>query len=347
MPADLRDADAREFPQVLQSFLSTMPTKIAINGFGRIGRLALRRILDKYPQLEVVAINDLANKQALLKVFKNDPVYGSYHKEVKASFFAEKNPAKLPWRKLGVDIVLECTGFFTDKKGASQHLEAGAKKVIISASSKSVSVPTIVLGANEKAYRRSDKIISMASCTTNAVCPVVKVLDNAFGIKNGFINTIHSYTVSQNKIYKNWQNRKASELSIIPAETGAVKTVEKCLPQLKGKLNGLALRVPTAAVSIVDFTVELKKPAPAQKINDILEKASQTKEMRGILKVSNKQSMSRDYLGSSYSSIVASDLTESFSHLAKVMIWYDNEFGYACRLADFTAFVADGKTSRP
>ena len=318
-----------------------MSTNIAINGFGRIGRLALRRILDKYPQLEVVAINDLKSKQALLKVFKNDPVYGSYNKKVSASFFAEKNPVKLPWKKLGVDIVLECTGFFTDKQGASQHLKAGAKKVIISASSKTASVPTIVLGTNEKRYRRSDEIISMASCTTNAVCPVAKVLDNAFGIKNGFINTVHSYTAGQNKVYKNWQNKKASELSIIPASTGAVKTVEKCLPLLKGKLDGLALRVPTASVSIVDFTVELKKPASAENINNILEKASQTKEMRGILKVSNKQSMSRDYLGSSYSAIVAMNLTESFNHLAKVMIWYDNEFGYACRLADFTAFLAN------
>lgn len=318
-----------------------MPTKVAINGFGRIGQLTYKRILDKHRGLKVVAINDLRNEKHLRRIFKHDPIYGVYNKQVRASFFKEKDPAKLPWKKLGVALVLESTGFFTDKQGAARHLNAGARKVIISASSKSKGVPVYVLGANEKSHNpKKDNIVAMGSCTTNAVCPVAKVLDKAFGIKKGFINTVHSYTVAQNKVYGNWQSMKAADLSIIPAPTGATKTVERCLPNLKGKLNGLALRVPTATVSIVELAVLLKKPAAAQKINLVLKKASQSKELKGILKVEEKQLVSRDYRGNSFSSIVAAGLTQSFGDFARVFIWYDNEYGYVCRLAEFAEYIS-------
>ncbi|NQU82774.1 MAG: type I glyceraldehyde-3-phosphate dehydrogenase [Parcubacteria group bacterium] len=317
-----------------------MPTKIAINGFGRIGQLTLKRILDKHPNLQVVGVNDLRDKNSLLKDFSNDPIYGQYNKKVEARFFTEKDPSKLPWKELEVDIVLECTGLFRDKQGAEKHLKAGAKKVIISASSKSETIPTFVLGVNTEKSHQNENIISMASCTTNAVCPVAKVLDKHFGIKNGFINTIHSYTVSQNKVYPNWQKQKSVDLSIIPATTGATKSVEKCLPQLKGKLNGQALRVPTPTVSIVDFTIKTNKQTTANEVNEALKQASQTKELKGILKVEEKQLISKDYIGNTYSSIVPANLTQTFGDLVKVLIWYDNEYGYACRLAEFTELIS-------
>lgn len=315
-------------------------TKVAINGFGRIGQLTLKRILDKHPNLNVVAVNDLASEKILKRIFANDPIYGIYKKQVRASFFREKDPAKLPWKKLGIDVVIESSGFFRDKKGAGKHLLAGAKKVIISASSKSESVPIYVLGVNADRIGK-EKIIAMGSCTTNAVCPVAKVLDEKFGIKKGFINTVHSYTVAQNKVYPNWQNKKASELSIIPATTGATKSVEKCLPRLKGKLNGLALRVPTATVSIVDFVVQVKKLTTAKQVNNVLRSASESRGLKGILKVETKQMNSRDYKANSHSSIVDANLTQVSGNLVKVFIWYDNEYGYVCRLAEFTELISD------
>jgi len=319
-----------------------MAIKIAINGFGRIGQLTAKRILDKHPKLEIVAINDLRNKNVLLKDFAKDFVYGTYNKKLKALFFKEKDPSRLPWKDQGIDVVIESSGFFRDKKGASKHLLAGAKRVVITASGKSEEIPTYVLGTNtKKGVSNKEKIVSMASCTTNAVCPVAKVLDKEFGIKNGFINTIHSYTVSQNKIYPNWQNKNASELSIIPATTGATKSVEKCLPQLKGKLNGLALRVPTATVSIVDFVVEVKKKTTTKQVNSVLEKASRTKELEGILKVEARPLLSRDYIADTHSSIVDANLTQVFGNLVKVLIWYDNEYGYATRIPEFIEFIEE------
>jgi len=317
-------------------------TKIAINGFGRIGQLTLKRILDKHPKLKVVAVNDLANEKVLKRSFANDPVYGIYKKQVEASFFREKDPAKLPWKKLGIDLVIESSGFFRDKKGASKHLKAGARKVIISASSKSNDVPDYVLGVNEKKYNpKKDKIVAMGSCTTNAVCPVAKVLDEKFGIKKGFINTIHSYTVAQNKVYGNWQKMASVDLSIIPGSTGATKTVEKCLPKLKGKLDGLALRVPTATVSIVEFTILAKKQGSESNVNSVLQKAAKSKELCGILKVESRSKVSRDYRGNPYSSIVDANLTQSLGGLIRVFIWYDNEYGYVCRLAEFAELISN------
>ncbi|MCX6789159.1 MAG: type I glyceraldehyde-3-phosphate dehydrogenase [Candidatus Gribaldobacteria bacterium] len=305
-------------------------TKIAINGFGRIGMLAAKRVLEKHPLLQLVAVNDLAQQD-----------FGG------VKFLAEKDPANLPWRELGVDIVLECSGFFTEIDGAQKHLLAGAKKVIISAPSDSPEIPTYLLGVNAEKYNPAkDNIISMGSCTTNAVAPIAKILDKRFGVKAGFINTVHSYTNSQNKQYPNWRTDPASQLSIIPSTTGASKTVEKCLPQLAGKLNGLSLRVPTEDVSIVEFVFLAKKKATAQQVNEILRKAAERKEgasFRNILKFENKKLISSDLKGSEYSSIVDGSLTQTFGKLIKVFAWYDNEYGYACRLAEMAEFIGKGK----
>lgn len=297
--------------------------KIAINGFGRIGILTAKRMLEKHPLLQLAAINDLVKQD-----------FGG------VKFFAEKDPANLPWKELGIDIVLECSGFFTEIAGAKKHLQAGAKKVIISAPSDSPEIPTYLLGVNAEKYNPAkDNIISMGSCTTNAVAPLAKVLDKHFGVKAGFVNTVHSYTNSQNKLYPNWRTDPASQLSIIPSTTGASKTVEKCLPQLKGKLNGLSLRVPTETVSIVEFVFLAKKKATAEQVNEILQKASQLEELKGILSFENKKLISTDLRGSEYSSIVDGSLTQTFGKLVKVFAWYDNEVGYATRLAEMAEYI--------
>jgi len=320
-----------------------MSIKIAINGFGRIGMLTARRMLTEHLSLELVGINDLVNEGDLKKQFQKDIVYGSFEKNLdNVKFFQEKDPLNLPWGNLGVDIVLECSGFFTDIEGAKKHLMAGAKKVIISAPSNSVEIPTYLLGVNQKDYNpESDAVISMGSCTTNAVAPVIKILDENLGIENGFINTVHSYTSSQNKIYPNWRTDKASKLSIVPSTTGATKTVEKCLPNLQGKLNGLSLRVPTETGSMVELVLKVKKALSLEEINNILEKASQAESLRGILKVESGKQNSSNIKGSSYSAIVQIDLTQVLEDLVRVMIWYDNEFGYACRLAEITDYIGE------
>ena len=318
--------------------------KIAINGFGRIGMLTAKRMLEKHPLLELVAVNDLASEENLKQIFGQ---------QLSARFFAEKDPINLPWKELGVDIVLECSGFFTEIDGAQKHLTAGAGKVIISAPSDSLEIPTYLLGVNAEKYNPAkDSIISMGSCTTNAVAPVAKILDKHFGVKAGFINTVHSYTNSQNKQYPNWRTDPASQLSIIPSTTGASKTVEKCLPQFKGKLNGLSLRVPTETVSIVEFVFLAKKKATAQQVNEILQKASldeggsllhlrkEFNSFQNVLRFENKKLISTDLRGSEYSSIVDGSLTQTFGKFIKVFAWYDNEFGYACRLSEMAEFVA-------
>jgi len=319
-----------------------MSTKVAINGFGRIGQLVAKNILDSFSGLRIAAVNDLSSEAELKNSFANDTVYGSYGKEITARFFAEKDPANLPWKELGVDIVLECSGFFTEAAGAKKHLEAGAKKVIISASSNSLEIPTYLLGVNQDKYNpKDDNIISMGSCTTNAVAPVIKILDENLGVESGFMNTVHSYTSSQNKIYPNWRTDKASKLSIIPASTGATKTVEKCLPNLQGKLNGLSLRVPTETGSMVELVLKVRKALNLKEINDILEKASQTESLKAILKVESQKKNSSDIKASSYSAIVQMDLTQVQGDLIRVMIWYDNEWGYATRLAEMAEYIAN------
>jgi glyceraldehyde 3-phosphate dehydrogenase len=316
-------------------------TKIAINGFGRIGQITAKRILDYFPELQIAAVNDLTSKSVLEQQFQNDVVYGPYVKTLAASFFAEKDPSVLPWRDLGVEIVLECSGFFTEKEGAAKHLQAGAKRVIISAPSDTEEIPTYLLGVNSKDYNpQTDQIISMGSCTTNAVAPVAKVLLENFGIKKGFVNTVHSYTNSQNKLYPNWRTDSAAKLGIIPSTTGATKTVEKCLPQLKGRLNGLSLRVPVETVSIVEFVFLAEKSATSEEVNTALIQASQTPAPERILKVENKKLISSDIKASPYSSIVDAGLTQTFGDLMKVLAWYDNEYGYCCRLAEMAKYIA-------
>ncbi len=320
-------------------------TKIAINGFGRIGRPVLRRILDNHPNLQVGAINDLADKKTLTHLFKYDSVYGRYDRELEGlEFLSEPDPSQLPWQRMGIDIVLECTGLFRNLEGAQKHLVAGAKKVIISAPAKSDEIPVYVLGVNDEQYDPSQKIVSMASCTTGALAPVAKVLDEQFGIEKGLMTTIHSYTNDQKILdlaHKDLRRARAAGLNIIPTTTGATKAVEKVLPNLKGKLSGMALRVPTPIVSIVDFVVQLGKKAGTEEINRVLAVASQTDRLQKILKVSEEPLVSSDYIGSSYSAIVDAGLTQIDGDLAKILIWYDNEFGYATRLAEFASLLAN------
>ena len=333
--------------------------KIAINGLGRIGRPTFRRILDKHPEMKVVAINDLTDTKTLAHLLKYDSLYGISKKQIKAKgdellfdgkgngnkvkVFAESDPEKLPWKKLDIDIVLECTGHFTELKEAGKHLKAGAKKVIISAPAKSDEIPTYLLGVNQEKYNpKEDDIISMGSCTTNCLAPIAKVLDEEFGIVKGFMTTIHSYTNDQRILdlaHKDLRRCRAAAINIIPTTTGAAKTVEKCLPQLKGKLDGLALRVPTPVVSIVDFVCEVKKETSTEEVNYILKKSSEKEELRGILGVEDAPLVSSDYKGNSYSAVVDALSTMVQGNLVKVLVWYDNEYGYACRLAEFAEYI--------
>jgi len=333
--------------------------KIAINGFGRIGRPTFRRILNKYPEIEVVAVNDLTDAKTLAYLLKYDSLYGISEKQIKAKdneflldgkdngkkvkVFAESDPEKLPWKKLGVDIVLECTGYFRDLDGAKKHLKAGAKKVIISAPAKSDEIPTYLLGVNQEKYNpKKDNIISMGSCTTNCLAPVAKVLDQEFGIVKGFMTTIHSYTNDQRILdlaHKDLRRGRAAGINIIPTTTGAAKTVEKCLPQLKGRLDGLALRIPTPVVSIVDFVCEVEKETSAEEVNYILKKSSGKEELRGILGIEDAPLVSSDYKGNSYSAIVDALSTMVQGNLIKTLTWYDNEYGYACRLVELAEYI--------
>lgn len=327
--------------------------KIAINGFGRIGRPTFRRILANYPNLEIRAINDLTDKKTLAHLLKYDSLYGIYSSEIKwteeslivdgkeIKAFAEKEPVNLPWSKLGVDIVLECSGVFTEIEGAKKHLAAGAKKVIISAPSKSPEVPTFVLGVNEEKYDPSkDNIISMASCTTNCLAPVVKVLNDNFKIIKGFMTTCHSYTNDQRILdlsHKDLRRARAASLNIIPTSTGAALAIGKVIPELDGKLDGLAFRVPTPTVSILDLICQVEKPISVKVVNEAFKRGE--KELKGILKVEENPLVSSDFIGNSFSAIVDAQLTMVKDDLVKVVAWYDNEWAYACRLAEFAEYV--------
>ena len=329
--------------------------KVAINGLGRIGRLSFRRLLDKHKDIEVLAINDLADIETLVHLLKYDSSYGTYDKQIKAGekeilidnkkikVFSEKDPENLPWKDLGIDIVLECTGVFRDSDGSQKHITAGAKKVIISAPAKSDEIPTYLLGINEQDYNsEKDDILSMGSCTTNCLAPVVKVLDEEFGIVKGFMTTVHSYTNDQRILdlpHKDLRRTRAAGINIIPTTTGATKTLEKCLPGLKGKLDGMALRVPIPTVSVVDLVCEIKKDTSQEEVNNILKKASQKQEFQGILSVEDEPLVSSDYKGNSSSSVVDSLSTMVQNNLVKILVWYDNEWGYACRLAEMTEYV--------
>jgi len=329
---------------------------LAINGFGRIGRSVLRKILSSSSGIKIVAINDLTDPKILAHLLRYDSVYGVYGKHVKASndsisvggnrikVFSEKDPESLPWKELGIDVVLECTGAFRDFKGAEKHLKAGAKKVIISAPAKSPEIPSFLLGINEEKYDpKKDNIIDMGSCTTNCLAPVVKVLNDNFGIVKGFMTTVHSYTNDQNILdlpHKDLRRARAAAINIIPTTTGATKAIGKVIPKMNGRLDGMAIRVPTPTVSIVDFVCEVRKKTSSQEINYAFKKASHSKKMNGILGIEDAPLVSSDYIGNSYSSIVDAENTKVIGDkLIKVLSWYDNEYGYASRLADFTQFI--------
>jgi glyceraldehyde 3-phosphate dehydrogenase len=333
-----------------------MAVKIAINGFGRIGRPAFRNILDEHSDLEVVAINDLTDNKTLAHLLKYDSVYGIYSKSVEATekslvvggkefkCLAEKDPAKLPWKELSVDIVLECTGLFTKLEDARKHLEAGAKKVIVSAPSKSEGVPHFVLGVNQEEYNPAeDNVISMGSCTTNCLAPVAKVLNDNFEIESGLMTTIHSYTNDQRLLdlpHHDLRRARAAALSMVPTTTGAAIAVTKTIPALKGKIHGLAVRIPTPVVSLIDFVAKVNKETTVEEVNQVFKKAADQEELKDILAIEETPLVSVDYRQNPFSAIV--DLPSTMvqgKSLVKVLAWYDNEWAYACRLAEFAEFI--------
>jgi len=327
--------------------------KVAINGFGRIGRPTFRRILDNHPDLEVVAINDLTDPKTLAHLLKYDSVYGIWPKEMKFTenslivegkefkVFAEKDPSKLPWKNLRVDIVLECTGLFTSFEASKKHLEAGAKKVIISAPGEGT--PSFILGVNEEKYDpQKDDVIDMGSCTTNCLAPVAKILHQNFKILRGFMTTCHSYTNDQKILdlpHKDLRRARAAALNIIPTSTGAAKAIGKVLPELDGKLDGIAFRVPTPTVSILDLICQVKKNTTVAEVNEVFKKAAESPELKGIFRVEETPLVSSDYIGDTFSAIVDAPLTMVKNNIIKVVAWYDNEFAYACRLAEFAEFI--------
>jgi glyceraldehyde 3-phosphate dehydrogenase (phosphorylating) len=330
--------------------------KIGINGFGRIGRNVFKALVKNYSDsIEVVAINDLTNPATLAHLLKYDSLYGKFEGEVEAKegaivingkeikIFAERNPKDLPWGDLGVDIVIESTGLFRSREKAQLHIEGGAKKVLISAPAKDEDI-TIVLGVNEEDYKPEEhNIISNASCTTNCLAPFAKILDREFGIVSGLMTTIHSYTNDQSILdapHSDLRRARAAAESMIPTTTGAAKAVALVLPQLKGKLNGMAVRVPTPTVSITDLVCEIGKEATAEEINAAFKKASEG-ELKGILGFSEEPLVSIDYRGDERSSIVDGLSTMVSGKQVKVVSWYDNESGYSNRLADLTKYVAD------
>lgn len=336
--------------------------KVGINGFGRIGRQAFKLALEK-PELEVVAINDLTSPQVLAHLLKYDSNYGHYPAEIsfddthvivdgkKYVVIAEKEPEKLPWGKLGVDVVIESTGRFTDSEKAGAHIKAGAKRVIISAPAKDEGItPTIVLGVNEKDYKKQP-IISNASCTTNCITPVMSVLHGKFGIQKAFMSTIHSYTAEQNLVDGPPPGGKSNDLrrarsaaeNIIPTSTGAAISATQALPELKGKFDGVAFRVPTPVGSLSDFTLLLKKKTSVEEINKVFKDAAKSKMYKGILEVTEEQIVSSDIVGNPASCIVDLSLTQVIDgDFVKIIAWYDNEFGYSNRLVEQVVMV--GKT---
>ncbi|MBU3896104.1 type I glyceraldehyde-3-phosphate dehydrogenase [Patescibacteria group bacterium] len=324
--------------------------KIVINGFGRIGRPVFRRIFDKHPGLEVVAINDLTDTKTLAHLLKYDSTYGRYNKEVsfngnslivngkEIKVFAEKDPADIPSKKLGADIVLECTGVFTDREGAGRHLKAGARQVIISAPAKDDSIPSYLLGVNAEDFNPKEKIVDMGSCTTNCIAPIAKILNDNFKILKGFMTTVHSYTNDQRILdlpHKDLRRARAAAINIIPTSTGAAKALGKVIPSLKGKLDGIAMRVPTAAVSSLDLVVQVENPASKEEITSAFKSA----DLEGILSVCEEPLVSSDFIGDSHSAIIDQEMIMVNQDMVKIIAWYDNEWGYSCRLAEFAEFV--------
>ena len=331
-----------------------MAIRIGINGFGRIGRMAFRAMLGK-KEVEVVAVNDITDAKTLAHLLKHDSVHGSLKHQVKAEgnqimldghafrVIAERDPAKLPWKELKVDVVIESTGLFTAREKAALHLSAGARKVVISAPADGVDV-TLCMGVNQQAYDPAKHhVISNASCTTNCLAPVAKVLHENFGIVHGLMTTIHSYTsdqMLQDGPHKDLRRARGAALSMVPTSTGAAKAIGLVLPMLNGKLDGIAIRVPTPNVSVVDLTATVERDADENSVNAAMKKAAEG-ELRGILAYSDEPLVSVDFNGNPHSSIFDAPLTKVLGkRLVKIFSWYDNEWGYSNRLADVTAFVA-------
>jgi glyceraldehyde 3-phosphate dehydrogenase len=334
-----------------------MHAKVAINGFGRIGRLALRAMIERHKtDLTVVAINDMADLRTNAHLFRYDSTYGIFPGKVEVgegvlkiddwqiAVLNQKEPARLPWKALGVDIVIESTGVFTAAAQVRAHLEAGAKKVIITAPATDEDI-TLVLGVNESAYNpRTHHIVSNASCTTNCLAPVTKVLHEQFGIERGLMTTVHSYTNDQRTLdlmHKDLRRARTAAQNIIPTSTGAAKAIGLVMPELKGKLHGLSLRVPTATVSVVDLVIDLKKSATTQAINESLKSAADG-PLKDILSYCDEPLVSSDFRGNPASSIVDAPSTVVLEgKMAKVLSWYDNEWGYSCRVGDLATFMAE------
>lgn len=337
-----------------------MPLNIAINGFGRIGRLVCRLALQQ-EQLNVVAINDLVPADNLAYLFKYDSTHGRFEGEVAAEeqamlingkkifVFSEKDPEKLPWKDLEIDYVVESTGFFTTLEGAEKHLRAGAKRVVISAPAKG-EIPTFVMGVNEHNYHpEKDCIVSNASCTTNCLAPITKILLDYFGIEEGLMTTIHAVTASQPTVdgpsKKDWRGGRSAAQNIIPASTGAAKAVAQCIPEVKGKLTGMAFRVPTLDVSVVDLTVRLSRPTTYEEICRVMKEAAEG-PLKGILAYCDEQVVSSDFIGSRYSAIFDKEAGIALnSQFFKIVAWYDNEMGYAARVVDLLIYMGAHETT--
>jgi len=335
-----------------------MPTLLAINGFGRIGRLVFREASLRN-DLHVVAINDIVPADNLAYLLKYDSTHGAFPGEIKVEgntlivngkktlVFSEKDPASLPWRDMKVDIVIESTGLFTTPELAGKHLQAGAESVLITAPAKG-DVPTFVMGVNHEKYNpEKDRIVSNASCTTNCLAPITKVLLDNFGIEEGLMTTVHSVTATQPTVdgpsKKDWRGGRGAGQNIIPASTGAAKAVAQCLPEVKGKLTGMALRVPTADVSVVDLTVRLNKPTTYEQICQAMKAASEG-PMKGILAYTEEPLVSSDFISSTYSAIFDKDAGIALNdRFYKIIAWYDNEMGYSCRVVDLVAYMAERK----
>jgi glyceraldehyde 3-phosphate dehydrogenase len=333
-----------------------MPIKVGINGFGRIGRLTFKTIQQYHSDLlQVVAVNDLTDTQTNAHLLKWDSTYGKYPEEIEASdnafrvggrevrVFAERDPGNIPWRSVGADIVIESTGLFTDGPKAAAHLKGGARKVIISAPARNEDV-TIVLGVNQNKYDSSKHhIISNASCTTNAIAPIAKVLNDSFGITKGLMTTVHAYTNDQrilDTVHRDLRRARSAAINIIPTTTGAASLVGQLIPELKGKVHGISLRVPVPTVSIIDFVCDMKEDVTLEKVTKVLQDAA-AGPLKGILEYCTEQLVSMDFKGNTASSIIDAASTMVIGgNLVKVIAWYDNEWGYSCRLADLAAFVA-------
>ena len=330
--------------------------RIAINGFGRIGRAVFKIILEKHKNLQFVAINDLTDNKTLAHLLKYDTMYGRYNKTVNSTknsiivngkkypALAEKNPALLPWKKLKVDVVLECTGFFRTEETAGKHLKAGAKKIIISAPAKDEKIPTFVLSVNDKKIKRSDTIISNASCTTNCIAPIVDLIKQNFGVKKIMMTTIHSYTGDQNLIdgpHKDLRRARTAAQNIIPTTTGAAIATAKTIDGIDGLFDGICIRVPTAVVSIADFVFLLKKKTTAKEVNKIFVQAKKMKQYKNILDATYEPLVSSDFIKNHCSAIVDLQMTKIVGgDLLKIVAWYDNEWGYSNRLAEMASLIS-------